>query len=436
VATEAVTDVNDSESSSRATEIRSRMSKLLTVTVGIGVLAALVPAVPAAAAANAAPPPRYEPGMAYNAIHGQAVLFGGSGNSGYDHGDTWTWDGTDWTKRTPAHRPPARYGMGMTYDASRRNVVLFGGDVIGGSRFGDTWTWDGADWTKHSSAHSPPARVGMGMTYDAARGQVVLFGGEGSSLLGDTWTWDGTDWTQHTPAHSPPARWVMGMAYDTTRRQVVLFGGYGGGLRGDTWTWNGADWTKRSPAHSPSPRADLAMAGDSARDEVVLFGGFDDSNNPLRGDTWRWDGTDWTKLTPAHSPLARYGMGIAYDAARTQVMMFGGSARPDFAGDTWTWDGTDWTLHLAGSISLSPRSGSPGSSVRVRGWGFAGGETVKLTFFDSAQGKIFLGRTRTDRSGGFTTQVTIPANATPGTQHVRARGLTSGEVARQRFTVT
>jgi hypothetical protein len=55
--------------------------------------------------------------MAYDAAHAQVVLFGGIG-SGALFNDTWTWDGTDWTKRTPAHLPSARYRHAMAYGAA------------------------------------------------------------------------------------------------------------------------------------------------------------------------------------------------------------------------------------------------------------------------------------------------------------------------------
>jgi hypothetical protein len=34
---------------------------------------------------------------------------------------------------------------------------------------------------------------------------------------------------------------------------------------------------------------------------------------------------------------------MAYDAARQEVVLFGGY-RPGVVGDTWTWDGSTWTL--------------------------------------------------------------------------------------------
>ena len=86
----------------------------------------------------------------------------------------------------------------MAYDAARGEVVLFGG--FGHARLGDTWTWDGTDWTKQHPAHSPDARQEMGMTWDDARGHVILFGGFDGAALGDTWTWDGTDWSERVAA--------------------------------------------------------------------------------------------------------------------------------------------------------------------------------------------------------------------------------------------
>ena len=47
--------------------------------------------------------------------------------------------------------------------------------------------------------------------------------------------------------------------------------------------------------------------------------------------------------TPVSSPSKRSSMGLAYDAARGQVVLFGGLAGPSVFADTWTWDGTTWT---------------------------------------------------------------------------------------------
>ncbi|MGH9122627.1 MAG: Ig-like domain repeat protein, partial [Acidimicrobiales bacterium] len=113
----------------------------------------------------------------------------------------WTWDGTNWTQPFPAATPGARFSATMAYDTSSGSMVLFGGAVTGPSgpvQVGDTWTWDGTNWTGLSPAASPPAREFASMDYDPATGNMVLFGGFGSSgNLGDTW--------MYAPASVPDA---------------------------------------------------------------------------------------------------------------------------------------------------------------------------------------------------------------------------------------
>jgi hypothetical protein len=73
-----------------------------------------------------------------------------------------------------------------------------------------------------------------------------------------------------------------------------------------------------APAHAvsvhPSGRTGSAMAYDAARGQVVLFGG--GNATQVFDDTWVWDGTTWTQKAPAHKPLGRSGHAMAYDAAR------------------------------------------------------------------------------------------------------------------------
>jgi hypothetical protein len=411
----------------------------LVIAVSLIVMGALTLPAAGAASSAGAPSPRSGMGIAYDFVRDQVVLFGGGKIMG---GGTWIWDGSSWSQLTPAHWPSARHGMGMVYDAARAQVVLFGG-VGDAGILGETWTWDGTDWTKLHPVHSPRARYDMGMAFDAARAEVVLFsgnGGLGVGLIRDTWAWDGTDWRQLSPRHSPPPRYGMGMAYDAARAQIVLFGGNKEGDLNDTWRWDGTDWKHLSPAHSPSTRYWMGMAYDAARAEVTLFGGWGtvDSHVQALGDGWTWNGADWTRLSPPHSPSPRASLGMAGDTHEAGTVLFGGYN--GFAGgelgDTWTWDGADWTLVLAGSISLHPASGPPGAHVRVDGWGFAQNETVKLWFLDSVLGRTFLRKVQADSTGAFRKQVTIPLGATLGVQLVTAKGLTSGQLAEQPLTLT
>jgi hypothetical protein len=137
-----------------------------------------------------------------------------------------------------------------------------------------------------------------------------------------------------TASHrSPEPRTDPAMAQDPSGG-VLLFGGVGVNPLADTWLWDGSGWTQLHPAHAPSPRSQMGMAFDAARGRVVLFGGR--TTSQIFGDTWTWNGTDWTEQHTAHSPPPLAGLRLAYDAVRQQVVLFGD-------GLTWTWNGTDWT---------------------------------------------------------------------------------------------
>ena len=141
-----------------------------------------------------------------------------------------------WTLQAPATSPPTTgiFDASMAYDPATRTDVLLG--ATNGPA--ETWTWDGTTWTKQTPATTPPVREATSMAYDAATGTVVLFGGLiHGTLLRDTWTWNGTTWTQQTPATSPPALYFASMAYDAATRTIVMFGGWTGHPLGDTWTW-------------------------------------------------------------------------------------------------------------------------------------------------------------------------------------------------------
>jgi len=88
--------------------------------------------------------------MARDDAAGTIVMFGGK-DASYFLNDTWTWDGSTWTQQHPALSPPVRGGGGtsiMTYDAARHVVVLFGGIDYRNQTYSDTWTWDGSSWTR------------------------------------------------------------------------------------------------------------------------------------------------------------------------------------------------------------------------------------------------------------------------------------------------
>jgi hypothetical protein len=284
--------------------------------------------------------------MAFDARRGRAVLFGGERGATL-LGDTWEWDGSQWTRACGSApcattAPPARFAAAMAYDSQRGVSVLFGGQSQTGA-LADTWEWDGTSWRNACASGCSPAPAavsGHAMAYDPAHGSV-LFGGtscaEGGvcALSNATWTWDGAQWTAHGSG-GPSARAGHGLAFFPGAHPVtVLFGGVSSEPLSDTWTWDGATWTQVcAGCTAPSPRAYGALAYDATRAEVVLFGGTSAS-----ADTWDWDGSRWTQLSaelsPAGAPSARNSLALAYDVNRRRLVLFGGEGATAEQGDTW-----------------------------------------------------------------------------------------------------
>ena len=99
----------------------------------------------------------------------------------------------------------------------------------------------------------------------------------------------------------------------------------------------------------PSGRYAHAMAYDAARHQVVLFGGCCYSDDP-----WEWDNTRWTLKNPTARPSARYEHAMVYDSSRQVMVLFGGYEPSGYLNDTWEYDGTTWTLKTPAS-SPDPR---------------------------------------------------------------------------------
>jgi len=334
------------------------------------------------------PPSQEGPAAAWDSGRRLVVL------SGPDRASSvWTWDGSSWSESSGwAEWPSGRHYPALAADTTRGRVVLFGGNASPagscgnpqGSLCSDTWTWDGLEWRREDPEHHPSARRQHGIAHHAGRGTTVLFGGcvpgdPGSdncdgSALADTWEWDGEDWARRSPETSPPARYAHLMAWDAGRGEVVLHGGLAMdegtcGVQddrhcGDTWTWDGEDWSLRPAGESPPPRSLSALAYDPGSASLVLYGGgvsvrgsCGEPGQSVCGDTWTWDGDAWTSRHPAGRPVARYNHALELDLARGRIVLFAGEeANRQVLSDTWSWTGEDWR-------ELAPLASGP---ARVR----------------------------------------------------------------------
>ncbi len=288
-----------------------------------------------------------------------------------------------WTQLAPATQPGGLTGMFGASDGS--GLLLFGGKNAAG-RVDGTWRFDGTNWTQITTTTQPSPRQSGGSAYDLLRNKLVIFGGEtNTGYSNETWEFDGTTWTQMNPATSPPARMYNdAMTFDVVRGVSVLYGGraVGGAALGDTWTWDGTNWTQMSPATNPNPGQRYAMTFDWKRGVAVML-------ENKAGKTWTWNGLDWTLVPVTYTPYetttfagGANSPGIAYDQLRDRVVLFGGGALGGPQARVFEFDGSDWAerapfakKRLGVLMDFVP---ALGKVIRFGGW--AGGWFDPLTW--------------------------------------------------------
>lgn len=209
-------------------------------------------------------------------------------------------------------------------------------------------------------------------------------------------------WVKRSPSTPPDPRRYAGMAFDANRNKTVLFGGTGGGARCDTWEYSAGSWSNTIAAASagacpvagsPPARQNLGIAYDGARKNVVVFGGY---NAGYLDDTWTYaGGTTWTQgcascVTGTTKPSGRGSPSMAFDSARNVVVMFGGYDGTGRLCDTWEWNGTSWSQKSDGT--------SCGTTTKPAGRSFAGmafdaSRGVTVLFGGNGTGGAFLGDT-------------------------------------------
>ncbi len=304
-------------------------------------------------ASDSGPPSRFQTAMVYDRLRQKIVLFGGF--DGSPNGDTWEWDGTGWTKILAVNSPQARAGHGMAYDSTRDRVVIFGG--LGAEAvLQDMWEWTGSTWNELAPTTRPSARSGVAMTLDSNRGVVVLFGGTDPNAAttvayDDTWEWNGTDWAQKVTDVHPSGLFSAASTFDTRNKRFTLLGGVAadGNPTDSLWYWEGTTWTQATPAGVAPPAGHSAGAGFiPGLNTLFMFGGFGALDT-----TWLWNsaGSEWTTL-PKYSNQGAVALNaFFYDSARQKVISYAGSTTSTSSNDrntTSTWNGTSWSAPAVG----------------------------------------------------------------------------------------
>jgi hypothetical protein len=347
--------------------------------------------------------------------------------------------------------PPARGNPAVAYDASRAQTVLFGGFLAGsGTILGDTWTLQAGGWVRHAAVPSPPPRVAGALVYIPSTHTTQLLGGYGpggAGPLDDMWSWDGSRW------HELPRAWNGGAplpallpsaAWDAVTHQLVMVcvcrtGNVNGAhaYAAQTWTWNDNElaWRQQRPAHHPRLRTTVALAAHRASGALVLVDSGADPRSGA-GDTWTWNGTDWTELAgpqPAYDPLSAR---LLEDPVTGQLVL---TAQPD---RTWTWDGVRWTdQRLLAMPAVHTALVSDGRSLALLGgptlaaglgerWTWVHGAWRLTTVVPRSGGWLQTERSRR-RSGRATLRCTTPVRP-PGARDAPPRRWSRRRAARCR----
>jgi hypothetical protein len=258
--------------------------------------------------------------------------------------------------------PSARSGMSIAYDSYHGRVILFGG-TCSGFACADTWQYMPTNGWRLVDTVGPAAREAAYMTYNSINQKVVLFGGHewAGNHLDDTWEFDGRQWLQVKTATVPPGRSNQGIVFDENRQKVIMFGGWKESqldqdILGDTWEYDGTDWTLINTPIAPAPRSNMKLVYAPNLGGVLLFGGIG-RDSVHYNDTWLYNEQGWRQLQPPQSPPARYGYQMAYDSDNKVVVLFGGTSFNTASifstySDTWIFDGEQW-------LELNPSQNPP-----------------------------------------------------------------------------
>ncbi|MFW9908675.1 MAG: Kelch repeat-containing protein [Candidatus Thorarchaeota archaeon] len=247
-------------------------------------------------------------------------------------------------------KPEARGAHSMAFDPYNNVAIIFGGfSLTGGWRsLSDTWTYSYSEnsWTELVLTPSPSARSNHAMVYCSETNEVILYGGQGAANPTDTWSFacDTQTWSQVATSVNPGVHHSLALAYDPQENAVILFGGFGddGLERDDTWKFDcdTREWSELSPAEVPLARYGHVMVYDDSINKIVMTSG-NTASQGHQDDTWIFDTStsNWTQLTPTGNPDHLKWPSMTYDSTNKKCILFGGQIGDNSVDRTWIYDG-------------------------------------------------------------------------------------------------
>ncbi|MBI2390113.1 MAG: hypothetical protein HYV09_11045 [Deltaproteobacteria bacterium] len=264
---------------------------------------------------------------------GARLLAFGDGDPISGTHDTWTFDGTSWSRSSERALPPSS------------SVAAWGGTHVVAEGPLGTWEWSGTSWSRKSSA--VPEKPGY---------QGALYGLSDRAAHIDfskrTWQeWDGSTWSSRTPSSWPKA--TEDVSATSLGDRVLLWGG--GSFEGSAGYVSSAETWECSPGTTPSCtskpttvipsafRGVMARHGSSA---TLARAGRYYYGSP--GTMWTWTGADWKAQSPVFQPTGMYNGRFVTIGSR--ALLYGGSTPDPLSDVAWIWDGAAWSKLVPGSV--------------------------------------------------------------------------------------
>ena len=172
----------------------------------------------------------YPPYAAYNAVYDSArgVIIAQVSDDTYSRMTTWEFEGNTWSWRS-SDGPPLwpvfdrrRGNQAIAYDTCRNVTVCFDP-----STEAQTWEWDGTRWTIRSPANSPTSYpFQYALTFDLARNVTVMLYTVSSTTgwADEFWEWDGDTWRENSGLGGS----ARAVTYDNSRHALFAVGPMGG----------------------------------------------------------------------------------------------------------------------------------------------------------------------------------------------------------------
>jgi hypothetical protein len=289
--------------------------------------------------------------------------------------------------------PTGLQRVGATMRSADDRVFLFGGTTIDGGPYTQVtplvtrlFQFDGTSWTESPGGNfgdsliwADPNHAGLDrvaeIVWDPNRKRLIAFAGLTSGPSGPrlnvyeydpsasspAWTvvcgqpcYDSSPATD--PGTPPPlsAAWAFG--------KIVVVGPFG------TLVWDPASASFKPFGATPDlARAGAGIAFDAARSRLVVYG-----DTTGLSDTWESNGTTWTKVL-ATGPLGVKNPQLTYHTGRKRVVLW---ASTWATGGLWSWDGAAWSaITLAGAgPSLRPNASMTYDEKRGKLVMFGGGD--------------------------------------------------------------